>query len=273
MRTYYHRVQEGFSFALGEHQQLLFTSIVAGFILAFRKWGVEEFNFLAGFFNTILAFIVVLGSLYLHVAAQKLAGLKVGYFPQYRAYPTLLTIGFILAFFTNGIIPFFPPGCLHIETNERMRLGKLRKGYTMWEASHVTFAGPLANIVLAAILGLVYQIIPLSIIYTVITINLLIAVYAMLPIPQFYMPSKEQVKSMSGQLVTGGNPLYNLQFREGGPVGLFIFMHSRIFFVLLLSLVVFYAGLIYTVNVFAIFLAFILSLVTTVIYYYLAEKS
>ena len=267
-----YRFKHYFTFTSDEYRHLLITAVVAGFILSFRKWGIEQFNFVIGVTNLVLAICIAFGSLYIHIFFQKLCGLKVGYFPKYRSYPTLLGIGFLLTVFTNGLIPFFPPGCISYDINERMRLGKLRKGYTTWEASLVSFAGPLANIFIAEVLGFVYLIAPSDFLFSVIAINLLVALYAMLPIPQIIKPSKKKLAEAGGMIVTGTNPLYNLELREGGPAGLFVFIHHRGFFVLTFCLTLFYSGLVLSVNLFSLILAIFMSLVTAIAYYYLVEQ-
>ncbi len=217
----------------------------------------------------IFIFVIFTLSLYLHVFVQKLFGLKVGYFPTYRAYPSLLLTGLVLAFFTNGYFPFFISGCLVYTIQEDMRLGKLRKGYTLWEASLVSFSGPLASILVAALLGCIYTFIPLDFLYTLIVVNLLIAVYSMIPFPQFQkLNPLDLIFSRSHRFAT-----FLLNIQEGGPAGLHIFMHNRSFFVLTFSMVLFYSGLIFTTQTFALILSIVLSLMTGVVYYYLVEKA
>lgn len=269
MHSFLYRYEHFFSFTLQEYKQLLLTSIAAAFILSFRKWGGTEFSFISGFFSMIFIFIVFILSLYLHVFVQKLAGLKVGYFPTYRAYPSLLLTGVVLAFLTNGYFPFFITGCLAYTIQDDMRLGKLRKGYTLWEASLVSFSGPLTNIFIAVIFGFFYSFLPLDFLYTLITVNLLIAIYSMIPFPQFKRLNPfDLVLARSHRLAT-----FLLNIQEGGPAGLHIFMHKPYFFVFTFSLILFYSGLIFTTQLFALFLSSILALTTGIIYYYLVEKA
>src|SRR3989344_1393938 len=111
MHTLLYRYQHSFSFTFQEYKHLFLSSIAVAFILSFRKWGGEEFSVIFGFSNMLFIFIVFILSLYVHLFVQKLAGLKVGYFPTYRAYPSILLIGLVLAFLTNGYLSFFIPGC------------------------------------------------------------------------------------------------------------------------------------------------------------------
>ena len=269
MHSFLYRYEHYFSFTLAEYKQLLITSIAAAFILSFRKWGGAEFSFFSGLFSLIYIFIFFIFSLYIHVFVQKLSGLKVGYFPTYRAYPSLLLTGVVLAFLTNGYFPFFISGCLAYTIQEDMRLGKLRKGYTLWEASLVSFSGPLISIIVAALLGGIYSIIPFDFLYTLIIVNLLIAIYSMIPFPQFRkLNPLDLIFSKSHRFAT-----FLLNIQEGGPVGLHIFMHKPYFFVFTFSLVLFYSGLIFTTQIFALLLSSILALMTGVVYYYLVEKA
>ncbi|HLD04573.1 MAG TPA: hypothetical protein VJG90_02530 [Candidatus Nanoarchaeia archaeon] len=269
MHTLPYRYHHSLSFTLYEYKQLLLTSIAAAFILSFRKWGGEEFNFLLGFLNLVFVFIVFILSLYLHTFVQKLAGLKVGYFPTYRAYPSMLVFGIVLAFLTDGYIPFFIPGCLVYTIEKNMRLGKLRQGQTLWEASLVSFSGPLTNILIALILGVFYQVFSWGWIFTLISINLFIAAYSMIPFPQFQkLNPVDLIVSKSNRWGT-----FLLRIQEGGPAGLHVFMHNRSFFVLTFSLVLFYSLLILLTQTFALILCFILSIITALFYYYLVEKA
>ncbi len=269
MHSFLYRYQHFFSFTLQEYIQVLLTSIAAAFVIGFRNWGGQEFSFFSGFANFIFTFIVFILSLYAHLFVQKLAGLKVGYFPTYRSYPSLLVTGIVLAFLTNGYFPFFITGCLTYAIQDDMRLGKLRKGYALWEASLVSFTGPLTSILIAAIIGVFYTLIPLDFLYTIITINLLIAIYSMIPFPHFKkLNPLDLIFSKSHRL---GTFLLNIQ--EGGPVGLHIFMHKPYFFVFTFSLVLFYSGLIFTAQTFALLLSLILALATGIIYYYVVEKA
>lgn len=239
------RCERRLRFSKKELTQLTITVLVAAFILSFRKWGGEVFNIGEGLTNLILIAIITFISFIIHFLAQKIVALTLGYVSEYRYWLNGLLISLIVCFFTYGYFPLFFTGSLWHEIVPKLRLGVFRGGVKHRDIGYISFAGPLSNIIIVSLLAPIYLATESSFIHTIILINLLIAIFSLLPIPTF-----EKIR----------------QFK-GGTTGLYLFIASRWVFVLVFVAFLAFAALILLFNLFSYIFALLIGGITTAVYY------
>ncbi len=240
------RVETKFRFSPKELFRLLITALVAAFILAFRKWGEgDQFNLVEGTTNTIIAAVAVFIFLLIHFSAQKMVALKLGYTSEYKLWLNGILISLILCFFTYGYLPLFFTGSLLYTIVPKLRVGVFRGGVKHKDLGMIAFAGPLSNLIIVGLLAPAYLASKGSFIRELIIVNLMIAVFCLLPIPTF-----EKLRQFAG-----------------GTTGLYILIASRWVFVLVLATVIFFSAMILIFNIFSYILALIVGILTAIIYY------
>ena len=192
MYGYWHSVREHFTFDRKELTQLFWTSLAFGFALSFRKWGTgDEIDVVAGVLNWAIATLVVLISMYLHVSLQKLVAIKLGYKATYSYWLNGLLISVFLAFLSFGYIAFVLPGAVMIEQIPKLRLGKFRPGLNLKDIARVALAGTIAHVIIILVIGSIFFATGKSdMLFSILIVNLLLAIFTILPIPKIDMPSK-----------------------------------------------------------------------------------
>lgn len=182
------RAKQHYSFSAQERKELLITAVISGFVLSFRNWGTVTFDPLQGVFNWLVFSFFVAVFLFVHVSAQKLFAIKIGYKATYSYWLNGLLIGFVVAFISYGFIPVLLTGTVAIELVPRLRIGRFRYGLNYKDLAKIAFAGPLANILLIIILQpFLRHSIKVALpelgdfFFTLILINALIALYSLLP--------------------------------------------------------------------------------------------
>jgi hypothetical protein len=197
----------------------------------------------------VLALMVVFLAMYIHVSLQKLVGIKLGYKVKYTYWLNGILIGLFLSIMTLGKVPvlsiFILPGAVTLEHLPKLRLGRFRYGTNAKDIARVSLAGPLAHILLTMLLGIVFFITDKNqIVARLITANLLLLIYSMLPVPKIDFPTR--IDSASD--------------------GLGLFFFSRKVYVLCALTVLFYAVLIWTLTIFSFVFAFILGLLALLVF-------
>ncbi|KYK24552.1 hypothetical protein AYK26_03150 [Euryarchaeota archaeon SM23-78] len=245
------RCEKRFRFSKRELFQLIITVLVAAFVLSFRNWGVgEEFSFDEGLTNLLLTAIIVFIFLIIHFSVQKIVALKMGYKSEYRYWINGFLISLIVVFLTEGHFPLFFTGSLWHEVIPKLRVGVFRGGAKHKDIGIIAFSGPLINILLVGLLAPIYLATESSFLHSIIFVNLLIAIFSLLPLPTF-----EKLR----------------QFK-GGTTGLYLFIASRWVFVLVFVTTLAYTVLILLANVFSYIIALAIGIITTVVYYFVYES-
>jgi hypothetical protein len=239
------RVEARFRFSKKELLWLLITALVAGFVLTFRKWGEKTFSLGEGIFNLIITAVLVFIFLLIHFSIQKLTALKLGYASEYKAWLNGLLISLVLSFFTYGYFPLFFTGSLLYDIVPKLRVGVFRGGVKHKDLGLIAFAGPFSNLVIVGLLVPIYLATKSSFFHTAIVINLLMAIFSLLPIPTF-----EKLRQFAG-----------------GTTGLYLFIASRWVFVLVFVTVLAFAALILLFQVFSYLLALAIGVMVAIIYY------
>ncbi|MBN2142941.1 hypothetical protein JW711_06460 [Candidatus Woesearchaeota archaeon] len=244
------RLERHFRFSSTEKYQLAITSFVAAFGLTLSNgWGV--FNLIpdqtavAYVVNLVIVFIMMFISLYIHFSAQKIMALKLGYRSDYNYWLNGFLISTFICFITFGYFPLFFTGTTHTDTVKKIRMGRFRFGVMHKDMGYIAFAAPFASMMVAMLLSFLYVPTENPLIFAFIVVNLLIAIYSLLPIPTF-----EKFR----------------QFK-GGMAGLHLFISSRWVYILVLSTVLFYSLMIFVAKVFTIIIALVLGIIMTIVYY------
>jgi hypothetical protein len=230
---------------------------VFAFILTFRKWGAgTTFDAATGIKNLIVALIVILLSMLAHVSLQKAVAIRLGYTATYSYWLNGLLICLFLGFLSFGFLIFILPGAVVLEHVSSLRLGKFRYGTNLKDIARVALAGPIAHMLIVLLLGLFFFGMGKSdLLFSIILVNLLIAIYSMLPIPKIDFPTK----------------------MDSGTDGLGMFYFSRTLYVLVYATILIFSALVLLSTSYASFgwlfvLAFILGCLTAIIYSVAVEQ-
>ena len=266
MYGFWYSVKENYSFSKQELAELFWTSLAFAFMITVHYTNLFSIvgtgNLRITYSGDVLMFfilslVVIPLVMYLHVALQKLVGIKLGYKVKYTYLLNGILIGLFLCIITIpvGKIPllsiFILPGAVTLEHIPKLRLGKFRYGTNAKDIARVSLAGPLAHILISTILGIIYFTTNKNpIIFNLIIANLLLMIYSMLPVPKIDAPTK--IDSASD--------------------GLGLFFYSRKVYILCVLVVIFYSVLIWTANLFSFFLALFLALITSMIYFTVVKQ-
>ena len=173
MYGFWYSVKEHYSFSSQELKELFFTSLAFAFMLTSYYEGLFQVSndvhlVLSDkiLFFFILSLLVVFIAMYFHIALQKLVGIKLGYNVKYQYWLTL-------------------------EHIPKLRLGKFRYGTNAKDIARVSLAGPLSHVVIITILGILFFNTDKNpTVLHLITANLLLMIYSMLPVPKLDLPTK-----------------------------------------------------------------------------------
>lgn len=228
--SYVDKVKRYFKFSIEEKRDFLIAVIVVGFIYSFRDWGLgEQIDVGAGFANFILTTIIVALALFVHAAMQRLHALRLGYKPEFIIWSYGLIGSVLVCLLTNGVavIPLYGGSAIHMM--EKHRLGHFRYGLNMVNLGLVAFTGPLSNLLFAYIIKIINIGVQSAFLEKMILINLLIAVWTMLPIP----PVIDGVKVFFWSRMS-----YAFLVGVVGSAAILIWFSNNIFFILVGSLLV-----------------------------------
>ncbi len=241
------RYNKRLRFEKKEMSHILITSLITAFILSFKLIDTGQGYVV----NLIVLVIIAATSFFMHFGAQKIIGLSLGYESKYKHWLNGMLISIIICFFSYGYIPLFFTGSLWHEHISKLRVDVFRGGVKHKDLGYIAFAGPITNIVLVGLIAPIYLATKSPLIYAIIIVNLLIAVYSLLPIPTF-----EKLR----------------QFK-GGTTGLYLFIASRWIWVLAFVSILAYAALILLFNFFSYIIAVLIGAVITIIYYLNYEEA
>jgi hypothetical protein len=257
MYGFWYSVRENYSFSGKELRELFWTSLAFAFILTayFKKFLQKPVILEDAVFFFVVVLIFSLVALYIHVAMQKLVGIKLGYKVTYSYWLNGILICVFLSLLTFGMVPILStlilPGAVTMEHLPKLRLGKFRYGTNTKDIARVSLAGPLSHVVLVMILGILYFASGKSeIIFTFILINLLLAIYSMLPLPKIDIPTR----------------------MNSAADGLGVFFFSRTIYVLCLVTIIAYAILIWIATIFSFITALAIGIVVSIIYAMTVEQ-
>lgn len=168
-----------------EKRGMVLTILVLSFIFSFREWGVDKFDFSYGMSNLLITVVLVALAFAVRELAHRTIATWLGYRSQYKAWITGLVIGLVIAFLSNGRLPFIAAGTLVITHLPIHRLGK---GYYETSVKHlgwIAMSAPIANMLFAVLLKSLSVAASLPFLHKAMMINIWIALFDMVPIPPF----------------------------------------------------------------------------------------
>lgn len=140
-------------------------------------------------FSGLILFIFILAvtflSMFVHEIMHWYWARKKGYIYHYEFSLAGNIVSIFITFFFFGWLVFLAPGGTYVEQHKRLKLGRYQHGGTK-ERSFVSMVGPLSNFVIAFLLSFFFtNKIDQPLLYIVLFINLLIALFSLLPIPKY----------------------------------------------------------------------------------------
>ena len=177
------KLKKCLSFDDGELKSLVTVSLILGFIVSFRDWGVDKFSFQVGINNFVSSTLIVGLAIIAHLFIQRLIALKKGYRVDYKHWNIGLIIGLVLAILSNGFVIFLAIGGIIIHQIKSKKIGIFRGGLRYDDLAIISFFGPLTNMVLAIFFKILTFLPNTALIDKLVMINIWIALFTMLPIP------------------------------------------------------------------------------------------
>ncbi|MFT4304496.1 MAG: hypothetical protein ACMXX8_00245 [Candidatus Woesearchaeota archaeon] len=181
---YKQRIKKFYTFSNEEIKGLIVSVILLAFIWSFN-YKSETFNLFNWFGNYFIALIMMAIAMFLHVSAQKIVGIRYGFYVEYKMWLNGLIAGVIVTLLTNGFLPLLIPGGIVLMHLTRLRIGEFRYGLNLLESNYTVLAGPFTNIFVAMFFKfLIWQVLgfELQIVDDFFRLNLILAVYMLLPI-------------------------------------------------------------------------------------------
>ena len=175
-------MSQHFSFGQEESRALIPAILVLSFIVGFND-GSETFSIFSWLRNYLNSFIIVALAVLVHVCAQKAAGIYLGQKVEYKLWAPGILAGIVLAFISNGEWTIVVAGSIVAHAMATARIGRFRYGFSYNDLGMIAAAGPLANVGLAILLKVLTALPGGGLLGKAILINMLFALFAMLPIP------------------------------------------------------------------------------------------
>ena len=194
MNDFFDKIKRYYHFDNEEIKGVLFATLVIGFIISFKFWGPgDSFELAYGLKNLIISVLIAFVAIVVHVSAQKIFSLILGFRTEFKTFWPGLIFALILCFVTRGNIWFLVPGGIMIHHMAQHRLGYFRYGLNYWSLGMIAVVGPLSNVLIASLFAIIAYggviIPPMTAISTatpigrMISANLWIAIFTMIPIP------------------------------------------------------------------------------------------
>ena len=178
------KIKRYFKFTPLEIRSIIIAILVIAFIISFSEWGTGNvFDVKAGLFNWFNAVLIVALSFLVHISAQRIWALGIGYRVEWKLWSFGLLFGLIMAFLTNGGFWIVLPGGIIVHHLAGHRLGWFRYGINYWAVGLIAVVGPFATIFLAATFKALSGIVVNSLIQKVIIFNITYALFSLIPIP------------------------------------------------------------------------------------------
>lgn len=161
-------------FTPAELRNVVVTIVVMAFIVSFRNFNI---------INIFDALIIVALSVLVHLFAQRITGLTVGYLSEYKLWTFGLLIAVIIAFISNGAVWLLIPGGIIVHHLEGHRIGFHRYGIDILGVGLIALWGSVASMFLAILFKILYAAFPLALLQKGMMFNIGFAIFTMLPIP------------------------------------------------------------------------------------------
>lgn len=225
--TYVDKLKKYNKFSVEERRNFVIAVLVIGFLYSFRYWGDTEFDWGIGLINLAISIIIVFITLGAHHGLQRLHAMRLSYKPEFKLWPYGLFGSLLVCFLSNGVIIIPVYGGTELHMIYKHRLGHFRFGVNMVNIGLVGFTGPLTNLLLAYFIKLINIAIGSQILERMVLINLMFAVWTMLPIP----PLNDGIRILYWSRIT-----YAFMLGVVVSAALLIWFSNNFFFILFGSL-------------------------------------
>jgi len=206
MGTYSYSLRRYFRMSRKEWLSILLVSFAIAFILSYNDWGAQTFDLAAGLTALLTAFVAAVLVVALHVSVNKAIAVYYGVWSDFEHYGLGLLTGVFIAFLSFGYLPIWVTGYFRYKAIPNLRLGKFRGTLVKpWEEGLITAGTVLTHLLVTIPLGLLYNLTGIHIFLLLITINLLVALYTLIPLPliqttNVYQVYMSRLESMEGNL-------------------------------------------------------------------------
>lgn len=235
-----------------EIRDIIITALIIGFIFSFKNWGVISFDLGIGLTNWFGMILVALLALLVHIVVQKIVAIRKGYTVRYKMWIIGMLIGLYFCFISGGSWIFFLPGGIIFSAIAHKRLKYKQPAYQQRDAAFVSFFGPLSNILLAFIFHLlILSGVSNLLIEKAVFLNIFLAVYTILPLPQ--------LEALFGKLKIG---------KPANLDGFTILYYSRAFYIFALLFIILLALTIHYPNAWlSLLLALVIAGIISLFYF------
>jgi len=172
-----HRIKQEFGFSKDEVIAFLVSSLIFGFIYAFK-------NFSLGELLSSITFVLV--SLLVHVSVQKIVGLHYGVKVEYRVWWYGSLTALIVSLLSGGKIWWLIiPGGIVCSLIAKYRVGAFRYGLDYATLSIVAISGPVASLTFGSLFKnlILYTPFGIPIFNDIYQWNLIYCIFSLIPIP------------------------------------------------------------------------------------------
>ena len=178
------KVKRYYKFTPSELRGFVISIFAVAFIISFAEWGPgTTFEWGYGLRNFFNASLIVALTFIVRETAHRVGALSIGFKAEYKMWTFGLLAGVVIALVTRGYWWLILPGGIMVHHLGGHRLGFFRYGLNYFGVGMVSAVGPLANIALALFFKIISAFTYNPLIYKAIVLNLLMAVYTILPIP------------------------------------------------------------------------------------------
>ena len=162
-----------------ELRDILISVIVLGFIFSFRNW--ESID--AGVSNLISATLLVGIAYAVHELGHKISAEAYNCSAEFVLWPKALLLSLAVTVLTKGRLILAVPGYIAISTAYFTRIGFKYINVSNEEYGKIASAGPILNLFSAFVFKALEGVLSPSLTASAISINTLIAVFNLLPLP------------------------------------------------------------------------------------------
>ena len=159
------------SFDKYEIRDILVSVLVLGFLFSLSEFTYSKFLF---------AVVIVGLAFVLHEMGHRYMAMSKGLSARFMAWPTGLFLSLLIGLFSGGTFIFAAPGAVMISEKVSVS-GYRRKRFSKEDFGRISLAGPMMNVILAAVLLPFLNLHPLM--YLGVYINLFLALFNLFPFP------------------------------------------------------------------------------------------
>lgn len=176
------KIKRYYKFTPNEVANVVASVLIVAFIISFNDWEVG--NLAVGLRNLFNAVLVVALTFIVHLSAQRIAALQIGFRAEYKMFTFGLLISLVIVFISRGKVWWIIlPGGVIMHHLAGHRLGWWRYGLTYFGQGFTALMGPVATMFLALFFRAINSAVSNPLIHKAMIFNVAFALCTMLPIP------------------------------------------------------------------------------------------